>query len=60
MEETILDTKALANSTVELVKIEYIIKHSVDLALNSGTCRYWSRASGSPGEVDIMCDEMVQ
>ena len=53
-------TKILANSTVEPVKIEYIIKHSVDLALISGTCQYWSRVSGSPGEVDIMWDEMVQ
>ena len=53
-------TKALANSTVEPVKFEYIIKHSVDLALTSGTCQYWSRVSGSPGEVDIMWDEMVQ
>ena len=53
-------TKALANSTVEPVKFEYIIEHSVDLALISGTCQYWSRVSGSPGEVDIMWDEMVQ
>ena len=53
-------TKALANSTVEPVKIEYIIKHGVNLALISGTCWYWSRASGSPGKVDIMWDEMVQ
>ena len=52
-------TKSLANSTVEPVKIEYIIKHSVDLALISGTCQYWSRVSGSPGEVGIMWDEMV-
>ena len=53
-------TKALANSTVEAVKIEYITKHSVNLALISGTCQYWSSASGSPGEVDIMWDEVVQ
>ena len=53
-------TKALAKSTVEPVKLEYIIKHSVDLALTSGICLYWSRVSGSPGEVDIMWDEMVQ
>ena len=53
-------TKALAKSTIELVKIEYIIKHIVDLALISGTCQYWSRGSGSPGEVNIMWDEVVQ
>ena len=53
MEQNLTQYNTLANSTVEPAK-------QFDLALISGTCQYWSRVSGIPGEVDIMWDEMVQ